>query len=219
MSCWQILGIEPTRDRAAVDAAFEQQRKFASQTDMDGLMKAYREALEHCSAEGVGSASIEKSEMPRADRPQPAPTEPSGSEALNAADHQVVREVIIQLRALLNDGYRREDPSAWKAIICEPPADRTGIRREIARQLEQDVRPMASNGQFKPAVAAFLADWFQWSDIQQQQADPREPDLNDPLYSDAKAEADAPQMVNFWPAVVGWIVALAVLTMLFGGMG
>ena len=28
-----------------------------------------------------------------------------------------------------------------------------------------------------------------------------------------------PQMVNFWPAVIGWIVGLAVLATLFSGMG
>jgi len=28
-----------------------------------------------------------------------------------------------------------------------------------------------------------------------------------------------PQSVNFWPAVIGWIIGLAILTSLFGGMG
>ncbi|EMP56778.1 hypothetical protein MSNKSG1_05571 [Marinobacter santoriniensis NKSG1] len=26
-------------------------------------------------------------------------------------------------------------------------------------------------------------------------------------------------MVNFWPAVVGWIIGLAILAAIFGGMG
>jgi hypothetical protein len=35
---------------------------------------------------------------------------------------------------------------------------------------------------------------------------------------DSQAE-QPPQMMNFWPAVIGWIVGLAILAALFGGMG
>ena len=68
------------------------------------------------------------------------------------------------------------------------------------------------------AVAQFLGDWFEWGSLQDmvEQAD-------EPQASNAEMNAEdadqPPQMVNFWPAVIGWIVGLAILATLFGGMG
>lgn len=137
---------------------------------------------------------------------------------LDASQAQVVREVIIQIKALLNDSSRSRDEGIWKAILCEPPADQSPLRKEIGQQLEPQLRPMAENGSFPAPVAAFLGEWFDWHSLQdvlgQEQSNQElKPDV---VVEDE--EPEPPQMVNFWPAVIGWTIGLAVLAMLFNGM-
>lgn len=196
MNCWEILGIDPTGDRRKIQDAYEQQLKFASDEEARRLDQAYREA--------VGES--------------PAPSIESSSRPLDANEGQVVREVVIQIKALLNDATRSKDAGIWKAILCEPPADEPALRAEIGRQLEPQLRPMAENGSFPQPVAHFLGEWFGWFSPEQ---------APQPLDERHGAEGDEseglpeqpPQMVNFWPAVIGWIVGLVILATLFGGMG
>ncbi|MCL7944718.1 J domain-containing protein [Marinobacter sp. ATCH36] len=214
MNCWEILGIEPTRDRAVIDAAYERQEKFASDEELERLRQAYREA--------TGAESNAPPAEPEARREQ-SPAQPEQAEAaeLDASEQQVVREVIIQISALLNDSRRSSDPQIWKAILGEPPADQPRLRREIGHALEQQVRPMAENGSFPAPVVQFLAGWFDWYSLR----DAPEVQAEDETFSDnAGSDQEAgeelpPQMVNFWPAVIGWIVGLAILATLFSGMG
>lgn len=214
MNCWEILGIEPTRDRARIDAAYERQEKFASEEELERLRQAYREATGGESA--VPGAEPEN----RHEEAGPA-SEQAGPAELDASEQQIVREVIIQVRALLNDSRRSSDPQIWKAILGEPPADQPRIRKEIGSALEQQVRPMAENGTFPAPVVKFLAGWFDWYSLR----DAPERQDEDETFSE-KSGADQgpqeelpPQMVNFWPAVIGWIVGLAILATLFSGMG
>ncbi|MBL3556963.1 MULTISPECIES: J domain-containing protein [Marinobacter] len=218
MNCWEILGIEPTRDRALIDAAYERQEKFASDEERERLRQAYREA--------TGGDRIE-AEEPSPASPTPAnnavtEAEEQGEPAeLNASEQQIVREVIIQINALLNDSRRSGDPQIWKAILGEPPADQPRLRKEIGRSLEPQVRPMAENGTFPAPVTQFLAGWFDWYSLR----DAPELQEEDETFSEKSSvdrepqEESPPQMVNFWPAVVGWIVGLAILATLFSGMG
>ena len=205
MNCWEVLGIEPTEDRQRIQLAYEQQLKFASGEEAETLDRAFREATGDAPrAEAVTTPVSNQS-------PEPDRT-------LDANEGQIVREVVIQINALLNDSGRSRDVGIWKAILCEPPADEAPVRREIARQLEPQVRPMAENGSLPAPVAQFLGDWFEWGSLQDmvEQAD-------EPQASNAEMNAEdadqPPQMVNFWPAVIGWIVGLAILATLFGGMG
>lgn len=222
MNCWEILGIEPTRDRAEIDAAYQRQEKFASDDELEQLRQAYRQAT------GV------EPEAPESDSaPAPAPQEFDGAETeaqhaepgepveLDASEQQVVREVVIQVRALLNDSRRSSDPQIWKAILGEPPADQPRLRREIGRSLEQQVRPMAENGSFPGPVVQFLAGWFDWYHLRDVPEVPADDDIPPSRATAAheSSEESPPQMVNFWPAVVGWIVGLAILATLFSGMG
>ncbi|MDX1598403.1 MAG: J domain-containing protein [Marinobacter sp.] len=219
MTCWEILGIEPTRDTRQIEAAYEKQSKFASGEEAERLKQAYREAMG-------------REPAPKAEQPQPENTasvaagdiEPivavSDEQPLDANEQQVVREVVIQVNALLNDSRRSNDPQIWKAILSEPPADNPRLRREIGRSLEQQVRPMAENDSFPPPVARFLGEWFGWNSLTEMARKNREEEeaVRDAQEQEA-AEEQPPQMVNFWPAVIGWIVGLAVLATLFGGMG
>lgn len=138
---------------------------------------------------------------------------------LDASEGQVVREVMIQIRALLNDSGRSRDAGIWKAILCEPPADQVSLRREIGRQLEPQLKPMAENGSFPAPVVSFLAGWFDWHSLQDAVAEEEERKYPEPDPGREPQHDESPQMVNFWPAVVGWIVGLVILATLFGGMG
>ncbi|MDL0433499.1 J domain-containing protein [Marinobacter sp. TBZ242] len=211
MNCWEVLGIEPTRDHARIKAAYERQEKFASGEELERLREAFREA--------AGGEPMAAQEQPEVQRKAPNPQAESAS--LDASEQQVVREVVIQVRALLNDSGHSKDVQIWKAILGEPPADQPHVRREIGRALEPQIRPMAENGSFPPPVVQFLAGWFDWyglRDAPEQQAD--DEDQADRAAVDQPSQEESPpQMVNFWPAVVGWIVGLAILATLFSGMG
>jgi len=219
MNCWDILGIEPTDNRERIRQAYEQQMKFASDHEAEALRQAYQEATGHAPSAAKAPSEPEPRPEPRvAAADTREPTAP-----MDGNDAQIVREVIIQVRALLNDNYRQQDVNIWKAILCEPPADQIPLRREIASQLEHQVRPMAENGSFPAPVARFLGDWFEWFSVQEANPEPDERNypesgMADDQGFDNQAE-QPPQMMNFWPAVIGWIVGLAILAALFGGMG
>ena len=125
MNCWEILGIDPTRDREAIDRAYEQQKKFAEGEDLDRLKQAYWEAS------GLPDEAPQSQES----------GEPGPETELSAQEQQVVREVVIQVKALLNDSRRSGDEGIWRAILTEPPADQTPIRAAVGQALAQQVRP------------------------------------------------------------------------------
>jgi hypothetical protein len=208
MNCWEILGIDPTGDPAAIDRAYEQQKKFAAGEELNRLHQAYREAR----GEPAETQSAEPEGVPRSD-------DESGPEIeLSAEERQVVREVAIQVKALLNDSRRLADEGIWRAILAEPPADQSHIRSAIANDLEPQIRPMAANGAFPSPVIAFLADWFGWAELQSGHQTPERqaPDKShaEPANTGTEEEPQSPA-TNFWPAVVGWVVALAVLAAVF----
>ncbi|SNC74731.1 hypothetical protein SAMN04487881_2530 [Marinobacter sp. es.048] len=212
MNCWEILGIEPTGDRRKIQDAYEQQLKFASEDEVRSLEAAFREAV------GDGPAPVARAADSVQHEQHGGITEEESDRPLDANDGQVVREVVIQIKALLNDSSRSKDAGIWKAILCEPPADQPQLRREIGRQLEAQVRPMAENGTFPVPVAQFLGQWFGWFAIEEAPDAADERNYPEPDMSEEQGE-QPPQMVNFWPAVIGWIVGLVILATLFGGMG
>lgn len=219
MNCWEVLGIEPTGDHARIRAAYEQQEKFASGEELERLRQAFKEATG-----GEPQTDNEPSDAGNEEQPQVADTpvavRQEGQE-LDSSERQVVREVVIQVRALLNDSSRSKDAQIWKAILGEPPADQPHVRKEIADALEPQVRPMAENGSFPAPVVQFLAGWFDWYSLRDAQEHDAEEDMeaDTPMGDQQPQEELPPQMVNFWPAVIGWIVGLAVLATLFSGMG
>ncbi|MDP4546179.1 MAG: J domain-containing protein [Marinobacter sp.] len=204
MSCWEILGIEPTGDREEIRQAYERQMKFASAEEARKLDEAYREA-----AGGEAMVNPVSSPEPRT----------SEDRQLDANQSQIVREVVIQIKALMNDSGRQQDAGIWKAILCEPPADQLPLRREIGQQLEPWIRPMAENGSLPQPVARFLGEWFEWFSVQEAitEQEQQSPEREE---SDPRDEIEPlSQTANFWPAVIGWIIGLVILTMIFGGMG
>ena len=224
MNCWDLLGIEPTSDRQRIEQAYQQQLKFASNEEAAGLEQAFREAI----GAPTATSDIEAQAKPRTPEAQPERERQSEQpQELDAYSAQVAREVVIQIKALLNDSIRAENADVWKAILCEPPADQPALRADIARRLESQLRPMAENGVFPASVTAFLGDWFEWSSLREAASShgkERQPDARnypEPEMMGEQGEQDEqpPQSVNFWPAVIGWIIGLVILTSLFGGMG
>lgn len=220
MNCWEILGIEPTGDRRRIQDAYEQQLKFASDDEARRLEQAFREAVgDTPEPVDVGPAARQPESQSESGNLH-AEAQKDAGRPLDGNEGQVVREVVIQIKALLNDSSRSKDVGIWKAILNEPPADQEPVRSEIGRQLEPQLRPMAENGAFPAPVAQFLGDWFNWSGVEQVQELPDERSYPDPDRDAAEAPEELPpQMVNFWPAIIGWIVGLAILAALFGGMG
>ncbi|MGF2734751.1 J domain-containing protein [Marinobacter sp. DUT-1] len=217
MNCWEILGIEPTSDRQRIQQAYEQQLKFASGEEADRLDQAFREAT------GEAPVSEQKEDAEEAEaspaNQESATRDTVAGRPLDSQEGQIVREVIIQIKALLNDSRRSKDVGIWKAILCEPPADKPALRREIAGQLEPQLRPMAENGSLAAPVTRFLGEWFDWYSLQDAPEEPVD-ERNYPEPGMAGDEPEQPpQMVNFWPAVIGWIVGLIILASIFGGMG
>jgi len=224
MNCWDLLGIEPTSDRQRIEQAYQQQLKFASSDEAAGLEQAFREAT---GAAAPASSDIEAQAASHAPEAQPE-HEPEQFQELDAYSAQVAREVVIQVKALLNDSIRAENADVWKAILREPPADQPALRADIARRLESQLRPMSENGVFPASVTAFLSDWFEWPILREaaskneKKPQPDERNYPEPeMMSGEQSEQDEqpPQSVNFWPAVIGWIIGLVILTSLFGGMG
>lgn len=209
MSCWDILGIEPTGDIERIRDAYERQLKFASPEEARQLEQAFREATGQAApaaAPGPAGASRETT------------VAATGAERPDTRKAQIVREVVIQIRALLNDPERSKDLAIWRAILCEPPADEPALRREIGRELESWLRPQAENGSLQPPVAGFLGNWFGWFGEQPASAVVDERRHAEGSSTQAEAGNQTPQAVNFWPAVVGWIVGLAILASIFGNM-
>lgn len=212
MNCWEILGIEPTGDRRKIQDAYEQQLKFASEDEAKSLERAYRTAV------GDAPAPVDRAPENEETEQLDLPADDEPERPLDGNEGQVVREVVIQIKALLNDSSRSKDLGIWKAILREPPADQPSLRREIGRQLEPQLRPMAENGSLPTPVAQFLGEWFGWFAPEEAPDTTEERDYSEPETTEEQGE-QPPQMVNFWPAVIGWIVGLAILATLFGGMG
>ena len=219
MNCWEILGIQPTQDRQTIDRAYEQQKKFASGEELERLQQAYREASGQKAPESASDLADSESTTDDA-APEAVASEQPRAE-LSAEEQQIVREVVIQIRALLNDSRRSAEEGIWRAILTEPPADRREVRAAIAESLEHQIRPMADNGSFPAPVVGFLGDWFGWSELQTQATSGVSQQESPEQYSTREvAQEDSSQepTTNFWPAVVGWIVAIAVLAAFFEGI-
>lgn len=217
MNCWEILGISPTENRSEIDQAYERQRKFASGDELERLDAAYREA----SGEVHVPAPVENQGAQSSDQQNHQREQHEEQRELSANEQQIAREVIIQVQALLNDSRRAADEGIWKAILEESPANEPHVRAEIGRSIEAQLRPMAANGSFPEPVARYLGHWFGWSELMEASTpEPSETSqpVNGVFSETSEAESEQPPTVSFWPAVVGWIIALAVLASLFDGL-
>ncbi|MDC0663392.1 J domain-containing protein [Marinobacter sp. SS21] len=217
MSCWDVLGIEPTRDPGEIERAYRQQVKFVEAANARQLDDAYRDAMAQAGQAAYRPAQAQET------RDDISGSQPSAAE-LGAAEHQLVREVVIQVNALLNDTARSGDVGIWKAVLTDPPADQAPLKQAIAGKLEGQLRPMARQGDLAADVASFLASWFGWDDVADSEAVGASVPSEQPASAGRsegleRVEGEQQQPAgNFWPAAIGWIVALIVLTSLFSNL-
>lgn len=227
MTCWDVLGITPTNERERIDAAYTSQRKFATKESVGELESAYAEALREAGfAEPQPSTAVSEPQS----RTSPEPDRSADpAQSLNARDQQVVREVVIQVQAMLNDHYRLSDPGVWRAILTEPPADRDHIREAVSDALYPQLKPLLDDGSLPEPVLAFLAQWFGWAELDEatgQGVEPAHDPFNDPNRGgqaaaesgDDRQDEQRPSMPGFMPAAIGWIVGLIVLTSVFSNL-
>ncbi|WP_148862883.1 J domain-containing protein [Marinobacter fonticola] len=228
MTCWEVLGISPTNDRDRIEQAYESQKKFAAGDSLSDLDQARDEAFRQAGFDvpqrtpDSGDAFGSTDEAPRGD------SRPAGV-ALNAEDQQVVREVVIQVDAMLNDSYRRRDPQIWRAILTEPPADQDHIREAVGDALYPRVKPHLDEGELPEPVVAFLAQWLGWPEfeaaVHNENSSSNDP-FDDPVHrgsstdngDDSQPREKRQPMPNFWPAVIGWVAGLVILTSVFSNL-
>ncbi|WP_111496285.1 J domain-containing protein [Marinobacter bohaiensis] len=219
MTCWEVLGITPTNNRDKIEQAYQSQRKFADGEAQQQLDDAYRQALREAGF-AVEPAASEPA-------PEPRPTAKEASEQpLSGRDQQVVREVVIQVEAMLNDDQRRKDANLWRAILTEPPADQDAIREAVSDALYPRLRPMLDDGSLPQPVLAFLSQWFGWEEVDQSLVS-EDREVSDPFHEPGRqggaesgnesppAREKRQPMPNFLPAVIGWIAGLVILTSIF----
>lgn len=220
MNCWDILGLERTRNRNEIERAYQQQSKFAKGDEQERLEQAYREAL---SDAGLGAPAPAPEERAEAAPPVQQGQVPDDSDRpLSAREQQIARETVVQVNAMLNDSNRSRDVNIWRAILAEPPADQPHIRRQIGETLEPQLRPLAENGAFPADVTLFVGDWFGWDGASRQAhriAEERDADQSGDQGVGAAEPEGKSQMVQFWPAILGWIIGLILLTSLFSNLG
>ena len=227
MTCWELLGISPTNDRQEIEEAYTAQRKFVADQDLADLDRARREAFAE-----AGLASYEPPVQRAVAEPETAPVKEAASASparpLSARDQQVAREVVIQIEAMLHDSARCQDPQVWRAILAEPPADSDPIREAVSDALHPRIKPLLNAGELSQPVVAFLAQGFGWPELEavneQQAANSDVMAERDSGFSDNPSGSDSASSdkhqggVSFWPAVLGWVVALIVLTSIFSNL-
>lgn len=227
MTCWDVLGLAPTNERERIDAAYASQRKFATDESLGELDDAYAQALREAGFAAPQPSASASTPHPRVSSEPDRPAD--SAQPLNARDQQVVREVVIQVQAMLNDHYRLSDPGVWRAILTEPPADRDHIREAVSDALYPKLKPLLDDGSLPGPVLAFLAQWFGWSELDEsagQGVEPTHDPFDDPnRRGPAAAEPQDDQqdqqrrsMPGFMPAAIGWIVGLIVLTSVFSNL-
>lgn len=223
MTCWELLGISPTSDRQEIEEAYTEQRKFVAEHDLADLDRARRDAFVEA---GLSSQEPQSPAAAESEARSVSVIEDEDTvRPLNARDQQVAREVVIQVEAMLYDSARCQDPQVWRAILTEPPADNDHIREAISDSLHPRIKPLLNAGELSQPVVAFLAQWFGWPELdavnEQQVANTdvmaeRDRGFSDDVGGSESASDDKPQGgVSFWPAVLGWVVALIVLTSVF----
>lgn len=226
MTCWEVLGINPTNNPDSIQKAYEAQRKFASGDMLSDLDEARDEAMRQAGVD----VPVQETRTVSAGTSEPEPNRSSGG-PMNARDQQVVREVVIQVDAMLNDSYRRSDANVWRAILTEPPADRDHIREAISDELYPRIKPHLDAGDLPEPVIAFLAQWLGWTELEQaleKESAPSNDPFDDPARRGASSAAQngpdtSPKekrqpMPNFWPAVIGWVAGLIILTSVFSNL-
>ena len=244
MSKWSTLGIEQTHDPEAIEAAFEHQLRFVDPDSTperyQTLVQAYEAAMQEAGAEpqardfGVdagneGVASESESEAEPVQMPEP----PSQEAEIQAG------RVMTELETVFSNPGWRDDLRRWRAQLEGERAHKPGVTEVLRFSLFDFLSRQARPGEppVTEEVLAYLDERLGWHQHrgQLEQAFPQDRvslllgggphsaesplDMEGPFPEAGESEGTGNPMPNgFGMALIGWVIAMIILTMLFSGM-
>jgi len=241
MRTWEVLGIAPTEDQREIEAAFEQQLKFVDpEQDPESwhqLREAYEDALQQARL-GAPSARELMSDDPDmapeiADTSMPEPASPEAE--LRAG------QVMTELESIFTNPAWRNDMQRWRAQLESERAHKPGVTEVLRFSVFDFLMRQSSPGQ--PAVSedilGYLDQRLGWSEHKGQllqrfsasqvsvlmgdasagtgQSHAAASPLDMPQQGDQSEVPSAPKGLGI--ALVGWVIALMILTIIFSEMG
>lgn len=220
MGIWEILGIAPTRDRSAIEEAYAQQCKFCDpQADPQNwrrLQEAYSKAMDH-----AGGAEAGAEEMPLSAKAEPSPVvqDPVSPEAEIAAG-----KIMAELETLYSNPGWRSDLQRWRAQLESERAYQEGVTALLRFQLFDFLsrQPEQEEPVLEPRVVDYLEHRLDWEALVQRFGEHRvhkvlgapASSTGEPGVQEAGPEQAIPGGLGI--ALIGWVVALMILTIVFG---
>ncbi|MDX1588457.1 MAG: hypothetical protein R3296_05915 [Oleiphilaceae bacterium] len=223
MGIWEILGIAPTRDRAAIKQAYEQQKKF-SDPDNDretwqSLQEAYREAMLY-----AGDSESMRFSEPAS--PATAKQAPVSAEAEMAAGR-----VMAELETVYSNPAWRHDLQRWRAQLESERAHGEGVTEQLRFQVFDFLSRQPDQEESLPdsRVLDYLDQRLGWNGHRQAlearfgerrvsrilgSGQPTGPEDALANGENQELEGQVPQGLGI--ALIGWVVALMILTVVFG---
>lgn len=236
MSKWSTLGIEQTRDPEVIEAAYEHQLRFvdpeSSPDRYQTLVQAYEAAMREAGAAPQDRDFGVESDADSGTVQMPDP--PSQQAEIEAG------RVMTELETVFSSPGWRADLRRWRAQLESEKAHKPGVTEVLRFSLFDFLSRQARPGEppVSEEVLAYLDERLGWRQHRGQlkQAFPEDRvrallgggggheapsplDLDDP--SPGSGEGDGPS--NPMPsgigfALIGWVIAMIILTMLFSGM-
>lgn len=224
MGIWEILGIAPTRDRSAIEEAYAQQRKFCDpQTDLQNwqrLQEAYSKALDH-----AGGAVAKAEGVPPSAQAEPPP---SVQDHTSPETEIAAGKIMAELETLYSNPGWRPDLQRWRAQLESERAHQEGVTALLRFQLFDFLsrQPEQEEPLLEPRVVDYLEqrlDWQgHWEALVQRFGEHRVHKVlgapasspGEPGVQEAGPEQAIPGGLGI--ALIGWVVALMILTIVFG---
>ena len=243
MSKWATLGIEQTHDPETIEAAFEHQLRFVdpdnSPERYQTLVQAYEAAMREAGASpqdrdfgvetGQGTDSGPEGSEEAVRMPEPPTQE---------AEIQAGR-VMTELETVFSNPGWRDDLRRWRAQLEGERAHKPGVTEVLRFSLFDFLSRQARPGEppVSDEVLAYLDERLGWRQHRRQleEAFPRERvrlllggggheassplDMENPFPDAGQGEGMGsltPGGIGF--ALIGWVIAMIILTLLFSGM-
>ncbi|MGM0449278.1 MAG: hypothetical protein ACQERE_00465 [Pseudomonadota bacterium] len=244
MSKWSTLGIEQTHDPEAIEAAFEHQLRFVdpdtNQERYQTLVQAYEAAMRE-----AGAAPQDRDFGAEAGSGSDDPSPQGGEKAVRMPDPPTQEaeidagRVMTELETVFSNQGWRDDLRRWRAQLEGERAHKPGVTEVLrfnvfdflSRQAGSDGPPVSEE------VFSYLDERLGWRQHRDQleQAFPPERvrallgggsheagsplDMGEPLPDAGEGEGTGNLTTSgFGVALIGWIIAMIILTMLFSGM-
>lgn len=244
MSKWSTLGIEQTQDPEAIEAAFEHQLRFVdpdtSPDRYQTLVQAYEAAMREAGAApqdrdfGFEAGSGSDDPAPQGGEEAVRMPEPPTQEAEIEAGR-----VMTELETVFSNPGWRDDLRRWRAQLEGERAHKPGVT-EVLRFSVFDFLSRQGGSEGPPIseeVLTYLDERLGWRQHRKQLEQAFPPERVRLLLGGGGHEAESPLDMDtpfpdagggegtgnltpggFGFALIGWVIAMIILTMLFSGM-